>query len=111
MHVHAQGQRGIPAGEPARTDEHVVNGRDAEAAQLLGDRRGEVPALLDGREAPEGEAAVAIVGGGARSDFVCEPLGERDEARAGLGSRCQLERHLRLLLVGGRLEAGPASVR
>ena len=73
-----------------------MNGGDAEAAELLGDGRGEVPALLDGGEAVEGEAPVAVVVGGARADLVRERLGERDEARAGFGSGCQLERHAEL---------------
>ena len=109
VHVHAEGQRGVAAGQPARCDEDVVHGRDAEPAELLGDRRGEVAALLDHGEAVEGEARVAVVGGGLRADLVCECLGERDEALAGLGSGCQLERHV-ASFVGRCVRAGSASV-
>ena len=72
MHVHAQGQRGIAAGEPARCHEDVVHGRDAEAAERFRDRSGEVPALLDVGEALEGEGGLAVVHRSARFDFVCE---------------------------------------
>ena len=57
------------------------------------------PLCLTAGEALEGEAPVAVVGGGARADLVGERLGERDEALARLGAGCQLGRHLRLLSV------------
>jgi hypothetical protein len=90
VHVHTQGQRRVAPGEPARGDEHVVNGGDAETAELLGDRRGEVAALLDGSEAVEREAPVTVVVGGTRGYLARECLGERNQARAGVCSSCQL---------------------
>ena len=61
VHARRQGQRRIAPGEPARGDEQVVNGGDAETAELHRDRR-EVAALLDGSEAVEREAPVTVVG-------------------------------------------------
>jgi hypothetical protein len=111
VHVHAQGQRRVAAGKPARGDEQVVNGGDTETAELLRDRRSEVAALLDRSEAVEGKAPVAVVVGGTQADLVREGLGERDQARAGVGSGCQLERHVSFLSVGGCLAARWPSVR
>src|SRR5262249_19153969 len=102
-------QRGVAAGEPARRDDDVVDGRDAEPAELLGDRRREVPALLDSREAVEWKASVTVVRRGARADLRGKSFRERDEARAGLGSCCQLESHWTFPSVGGLTES--ASVR
>ena len=66
---------------------------DAEPAEVLGDRRREVAAPLDGGEALEGIAAVAVVLGRVDADLLRERFGELDEpgARRGLGR--QLERH------------------
>ena len=83
VHVHAEGQRRVAAGEPARGDEHVVHGGDAEAAELLGDRRREVAALLDGGEAVEGKLPSRSWSAARGADLVREGLGERDQARAG----------------------------
>ena len=88
-----------------------MNGGDAETAELFGDRRGEVAALLDGSEAVEREAPVTVVVGGTRGYLARESLGERDQARAGVCSGCQLERHVSFLSVGGRPAAWPPSVR
>ncbi len=101
MHVHAEGQRGVPAGKAALRDDEVVQRDDAEAAQLFRDRSQEVPALLDRGEAFEREARVAVVPRGMRGDLGRELVGERGEARAGLGSGGQLERHLISFVVGG----------
>ena len=59
---------------------------DAEAAELGGNRRGEVAASLDGGEALVRKARLAVVLGGTRADLVRERFGERDEALAWLGS-------------------------
>ena len=88
-----------------------MNGGDAETAELLGDGRGEVPALLDGSEAVEGEAPFAVVVGGPRADLVRECLGERDEAGAGVGSGGQLERHAIFLSVDGPPATRSPSIR
>src|SRR5207247_11136885 len=84
VHVHSEGQRCVAPGEPARRDEHVVDGRRAQAAELLRNGGGEVAASLDRGEALEGKAAVAVVRGRLRADLLDERLRERDEARTGL---------------------------
>jgi hypothetical protein len=111
VHVHAQGEGGVAAGEPGLGDDHVVQGGDAEAAELDRDGCDEVPAFLDRAEAVEGEAAVAVVRGGARADLGREPFGKRDEALPGCGSCCQFARHVVLRSVGGSSATGSASVR
>ena len=61
MHVHAEGQRGVPAGKAALRDDEVVQRDDAQPAQLFRDRSQEVAALLDRVEAFEREARFAVV--------------------------------------------------
>jgi hypothetical protein len=97
VHVDAERQRCVAARESAGSDEHVVERGHPEAAELDRNRRGEISAPLDLLEALVREAGLAIVFGGAPADLLCERLGKRDETLPGLGSRRQLETHLRLL--------------
>ena len=101
VHVDADRERGVAAREPARGNDEVVDRGDAEAAQVLRHGCPEVAALLDEGEALEREAARAVVCGGRRADLLCEGLGERDEAPARFGARCQLEGHDGRLTRGG----------
>jgi hypothetical protein len=87
-----------------------VDGSDAETSQLIRDGSGEVSASPQGVEALEREGRLAVVRGGARADLVRELLGECDEAVAGLGHGCQLERHLAFLSFD-RWTEHPARVR
>ena len=66
---------------------------DAQPAEVLGDRRREVAAPLDGGEALEGIAPVAVVLGCVGADLLRERFGELDEPGAGRGLGRQLERH------------------
>jgi hypothetical protein len=88
VHVDADGNRGVPAGQPARGDEYVVRRGDPEAAVLLGNRRCEVPRAPESLEALERVAAFAVVLAGAGREVLGERLGQRHQAAAGLGLGC-----------------------
>jgi hypothetical protein len=97
VHIDADRQRGVAAREATRRDDHVVERRDAEPAELHGNRSCKKSASLDRGEALVREARFAVVEGGTARYFRRESLGERDEAPAGLGGGHQLARHLRFL--------------
>ena len=61
VHVHAEGQRRVAAGESGRSDEYVVRRGDSEAAELAGDRGREVAASLECAKPSNGKLRIAIV--------------------------------------------------
>ena len=93
VHVHADGDGGVAAGEAARRHDQVVRGRDAEPAELDRDRRREVAGRLERVDRLERVRAVAVVVGRAGGEPPGELLGDRHETGAGVGMSCQLDRH------------------
>jgi hypothetical protein len=65
VHVDADGDGRVAAGQAARRDDHVVHRGDVEAAVLGGDRGGEVLLALERVDAGVRERRVAVVLGGA----------------------------------------------
>jgi len=93
MHCRADRDGGVAAGQPVDRYHDVVDGGDAQAAQLGGDRRGEQTGAL--HLAPvrvrEGALPVIVVRGGGELRRVL--LGELDTAHAGRRPALQLEAH------------------
>ena len=93
VHVDADREGGVAPGQPARGDDHVVDGAHAEAAELLRHRGGEIAGLPQRADALERVAAVAVARGGPAGEVLGEPLGGGDERPAGGGPGGELHRH------------------
>jgi hypothetical protein len=93
VHVHPDGDGCVAAGEAARRHDQVVRRRDAEPAELDGDRRREVAGPLECFDRLERVRAVTVVVGRAGGEPPGELLGERHETRAGFRMSCQFDRH------------------
>ena len=93
VHVHADRDGGIAAGEAARRDDEVVYGVDAEAAELHWDGRREVAGSLERVDRLEGIAAVAVVLRRVAGELPGELFGDRHEAGAGVRMGFEFDGH------------------
>jgi hypothetical protein len=93
VHVDPNRDGGVAPGQPARGDDHVMDGAHPEAAQLVGHRGGEIPRVPQRVDALERVAAVAVVGGRPAGEVLREPLSGRHERPAGGGLGGELHRH------------------
>jgi hypothetical protein len=93
VHVHPDRHGGVAARQAARRHDQVVRRRNAPPTEFHGHGRREVPRRPERVDRLERVGAVAVVLGRAGGEVVRELLGDRHEAGAGLGARCQFDRH------------------
>ena len=96
VHVDADGDRGVAPGQAARGDDEVVDGADAQPAEVGRNRRHEVAGVAQRADAVVRIGAVAVMGGGAAAEVLGESFGEGDQVRAGRRVGAQLHRRPQL---------------